>query len=525
MANTLTIIEMKVGSNNMSFFRKGRGKPLKFTTSKPTPGPKRNPFSTIDENIDFICTELNNTDDLQIREFTFHKKQGAIILLETMSDTEKIEKTFLTPLRDAKKHDELKDIITNVDLSITEDLNETVPALLKGSCIITINGDDRIYTLNLPKKGLEDANEPKIERSVRGSHQGFVESLESNLNLIRYRIANKNLKINYHKLGFESNKNLALVYLNNIANPELVKDLEKRVLSISMDSIFSPGYIEENIETTSFSPFPQNLYTERTDRLEAHLMEGRIAIMTEGSTNAIIVPVTFFSFFQSIDDFNDRIYATSLFRLLRLFSFFGALLFPALYIAVVGFHFEMIPFEMISLVQNSIGTIPYPPVIEALLMAVTIELIREAGIRLPTPIGETIGIVGGLIIGEAVVNAGFVSNVVVIVIALTAIMSFTNPSYEMGNTVRILSFPIMIAATMFGLVGIVVSIMFLVIHMCKLNSFGTPYLSPLAPLNLKGMKDTFVRFPIWTMSERPEAVKPQKRVRQQDSREWRKGDQ
>src|SRR5699024_9461235 len=145
------------------------------------------------------------------------------------------------------------------------------------------------------------------------------------------------------------------------------------------------------------------------DRLEAHLMEGRVAILAEGSTNAIILPVTFFSFFQSIDDFNERIYTATVFRLLRMFSFLGALLFARLYVAIVGFHFEIIPFEMISLVKTSISTVPFPPVIEALLMAVTIELIREAGIRLPSPIGETIGIVGGLIIGEAVVNAGIVS--------------------------------------------------------------------------------------------------------------------
>lgn len=442
-----------------------------------------------------------------------------------MADKKAIEETLLVPLKQSHKNEDLKNIITNVDLKITKDLNTVLNELLQGSCAFLIENEELIYTLNLPQMSSRDPDEPTIERSVRGSHQGFVESLDKNLNLVRLRIESQYLKFQFYKLGKEANKNVAILYLNNIANPNLVKEIEKRVLSISMDSIFSPGYIEETIEENTFSPFPQNLYTERPDRLEAHLMEGRVAIMVEGSTNAIILPVSFFSFFQSIDDFNDRVYAAFVFRLLRIFSFWGALLFPPLYVAVVGFHFEIIPFEMISLVKSSISTVPFPPVIEALLMAITIELIREAGIRLPSPIGETIGIVGGLIIGEAVVNAGLVSNVVVIVIALTAIMSFTNPSYEMGNTVRILSFPIMIMATMFGFIGIIISLMLILIHLSKLESIGIPYLAPLSPFHLEGMKDTFIRLPIWMMNKRPEELNTQIKKREHISKEWEKSDQ
>lgn len=210
--------------------------------------------------------------------------------------------------------------------------------------------------------------------------------------------------------------------------------------------------------------------------------------------------------------------------MLRLFSFWGALTLPSIYIAVVGFHFEIIPYEVVTIVKSSIENIPFPPFVEAIIMAITIELIREAGIRLPSPIGQTIGIVGGLIIGDAVVNAGVVSNVMVIVIALTAIMSFSIPSYEMGNTVRILSLPIMIAAAILGFVGIVFSLMIIIIHMCKLQSFGTPYIAPLAPLHIKDLKDAIVRFPIWTVNQRPKNVQAQKPIRQEPSREWKKND-
>lgn len=513
--------EMEVGYPIMFSLKKDKSKQLKMTSSEP--GKKM--LSTMDENISYICNKLNHSDDLKIKKISFHNKKGYVIYLDTMADKKDIEETLIAPLKQSNKNKDLKDIITNVDLEITKDLGDVITELLQGGCAFLIENRQLIYILNLPQMSSRDPDEPTIERAVRGSHQGFVEGLNKNLNLIRLRIESQNLKFQYYKLGKEANKNVSIIYLNNIANPNLVKEVEKRLLSISLDSIFSPGYIEQTIEETPFSPFPQNLYTERPDRLEAHLMEGRVAIMVEGSTNAIILPVTFYSFFQSIDDFNDKVYAASVFRLLRIFSFWGALLLPPLYVAVVAFHFEIIPFEMISLVKNSISTVPFPPIIEALLMAVTIELIREAGIRLPSPIGETIGIVGGLIIGEAVVNAGLVSNVVVIVIALTAIMSFTSPSYEMGNTVRILSFPIMIMATMFGFVGIIISLMLILIHLSKLESLGVPYLAPVSPFHLEGMKDAFIRLPIWLINKRPEELNTQIKEREHMSREWEKSDQ
>src|SRR5699024_3484102 len=339
------------------------------------------------------------------------------------------------------------------------------------------------------------------------SHVGFNEDLNTNIYLLRSRIKNKELKVKYITLGFETNRNVVIVYMKHLANENLVAEVEKRIKAISVDTIFAPGYIEECIEEHPFSPFPQNLYTERPDRVEAHLMEGRVAILDDGSSDAIILPVTFFSFFQSPDDYNSRTYTSTVFRLLRLFSFLGTLLLPPLYIALVGFHFEMIPYELITLVKGSISGVPFSPFFEALFMAVTVELIREAGIRLPTPIGETIGIVGGLIIGDAIVKAGLVSNMMVIVIALTAIMSFTIASYEMSNTVRILNLPIMIAASFFGFVGIVLSTLLIVIHLCKLETFKISYLSPLAPLQIRELADSIVRLPVWLLNRRPKSLR------------------
>ncbi|MEI3613699.1 spore germination protein [Pseudogracilibacillus sp. SO30301A] len=502
----------------MSFFKKNKGMPS-FVNKGINPL-----FPSLEDNIKYICEAFNNTDDLKMRKVTFHEKQGKLFYLEAMTDPKIIEHSFLIPLTEADECDDLRNVITNVGFNTSTNLNDAVSALLMGSCALVLEGEKETYLFNTPQMNTRAPDEPENEKVVRGSHLGFVESLDINMNLIRQRVKNRQLMIKYYELGMESNRKMAIVYMNQLANPSLVEEIEKRILSISMDSIIAPGYIEECIEEHPMSPFPQNLYTERPDRLEAHLMEGRVAIMTEGSTDAIIMPVTFFSFFQSPDDFNNRFYEGSVFRLLRLFSFWGTLTFPPLYIAVVGFHFEIIPYDMVVIVKGSIENVPFPPFVEALVMVITIELIREAGLRLPTPIGQTIGIVGGLIIGEAVVNAGLVSNVMVIVIALTAIMSFTIPAYEMGNTIRILLFPTMIAAATLGFVGIVVSLMFIIIHMCKLQSFGTPYITPLAPLNIKGLKDALVRFPIWSMNKHSKDVHAQLPLKQRSSREWDKND-
>jgi spore germination protein KA len=232
------------------------------------------------------------------------------------------------------------------------------------------------------------------------------------------------------------------------------------------------------------------------------------------------MPVNFFSFYQSVDDYNKRWQIGSFFRFIRLFSFFIAIGLPAVYIAIVSFHFEVIPFGLILLIKSSLEDIPYPPLFEALLMELTIELIREASIRLPTRIGSTIAIVGGLVIGDAVVKAGLVSNLMIIVVAITAIAAYIVPSNEMSAAVRILRFPFMIAAATLGFFGIVFGFMILLFHLCRLYTFGSPYFAPLAPLNLADLKDAFIRAPFWKQNTRPKEVHAQKKDTTNYTRKW-----
>lgn len=480
--------------------------------------------TSLDENINFIRSELCNTDDLLMKEITWNEHQGMLVYLNTMINSDQFQRIFLAPITEMNFGEQMDNLVASPEMNLTNDLNNVVNELLSGSVAIFIESEPTCYLFNIVQSNPRSPEEPDSEKIVRGSHNGFVENFEVNLNLIRERVKNRHLKIEYFTLGKEENSPVAMIYLQNIVNQTLVQKIRKRITTINSDIVFSPGFLEEDIEDSPVSPFPQVLYTERPDRVQANLIEGRIAILNEGSADVSILPVTFFSFFQSPDDYNLRTYSGSFFRLLRLFCFFGVLTLPAFYISVVAFHFEFIPYDLVGLMKASITNIPFSPLIEALIMAITIELVREAGIRLPSPIGQTIGIVGGLIIGDAVVNAGLVSNMMVIVIALTAIMSFSIPTYEMGNTVRLLGFPLMLGAATLGFVGIVFGFIIIIIHLCTLESFGTPYLSPLTPTHFSELQDAILRLPNWMQKTRPEDLRTKKPIKKGKSRGWDSND-
>ncbi|PES07876.1 spore germination protein, partial [Bacillus anthracis] len=456
-------------------------------------------FLSLSENRAYIKQQLLDTSDLCIQELCRYGTHMMICYLETTSDYKVIQNTILTPLANETQ---LSTLLETIHIQKTKNLNEAVDLLLKGHTMLYVEGEQTIYMSQTATSFHRSPDEPQNEKVIRGSHEGFIEDMQTNLSLIRKKIVNRQLKIKYMNVGKETHTKIALAYMEEFVNPILLEQIEQKIESIPSTMISGPGHVEALIEPQPFSPFPQILYTERPDRVLAHVMEGKIAVLIDGSADVLILPITFLAFFQTPDDFNSRIWAASFLRLLRFFSFFIAILLPALYIALISYHFEIIPNEIILLVKSSVEGIPFSPLNEAIIMALTIELIREAGIRLPTPIGQTIGIIGGLIIGDAVVRAGFVSNTMVIVIAVTTIASFTIPSYEMSTTVRLLTFPLMVAATCLGFAGIAFGMMFILAHLCKLESFGTPYFMPFAPLNLAGLKDSIVRFPIWMIDKR-----------------------
>ncbi|MCR8636463.1 spore germination protein [Paenibacillus radicis (ex Xue et al. 2023)] len=509
----------------MNFFRQmfnnNKTKSKRSFNTPPHPAPAL--FSSLQENADYVQEALFHTEDLIQRSISYQLQKGSLLYLDSMCDKAKIFEMILKPLMQGSEGS-LEDILVSIRVEKRTQLEQVIHDLIQGYAVLIFEGETECHVIQVNSTYNRDVNEPQNEKTVRGSHEGFIESLTVNLQLVRKQIQSTNLVVRTYKLGAITQTKTAVVYLNNLANPKLIEEIDRRLLAISADSVVSTNVIEEYIEEKSYSPFPQLLNTERPDRVVSNLLEGRAVLFTEGTPSALIMPVTFFAFFQSPDDYYSRSLAGSFIRVLRLLSLVITVALPAFYIAVVSFHYEVIPAELFYQIKGSVDQIPFPPILETLFMELTIELLREAGMRLPGPIGQTIGIVGGLVIGDAVVRVGLVSYPMIIVVALTAIASFVIPAHEMSASVRLLRFPVMFSAALLGFFGIVLSVTVILIHLCKLKSFGTPYLAPASPFRWKDWKDTLVRLPFWKLNERPMDAHPQKVVQETESREWQHND-
>lgn len=467
-----------------------------------------------------IKAVFQHTADFKELEFKRDNITLLFCFLETLISEEKFKEYLLIPLllEDFKG---IPDELESLNGKKVDNPEKLISGILNGGNVLFLYERDEAWLFSFPKDLQRSIQEPVNEGVVRGPHDGFVENLDTNISQLRLRIKSPELTVNYHELGDKTKTKTAVIYMKGIADEEIVNEVERRLSYISTDMVLSPGYIEEFIEDDPFSLFPQLINTERPDRAVANLMEGRIIIIGEGSPTALILPVTFFAFYQSSDDYNSRWIPSTFIRMLRYVSFLIAITLPAFYIAIIAYHLEVIPHELILPLKGSVEGIPYPPLLEAFFMEITIELIREAGIRLPKPIGQTIGIVGGLVIGDAVVSAGLISNIMIVIVALTAISAFVVPSNEMSTTVRLIRFPLMVLAAILGFVGLTFGLIFVFIKLCKLESFGVPYFSPLAPLQVRDLKDTFLRLPLWKMDERPRNSLAVNIKRQRDSRGWK----
>lgn len=386
---------------------------------------------------------------------------------------------------------------------LAEKLESVLEYLFGGFTVILLDGYGTalaVHTTDLEKRQVE---EPSSQTVLRGPKEGFTENLRTNISLIRRRIKTPRLSTELRRIGRLTQTDVALIYIQGIAKDETVEEVRRRLAQIDTDSILEGAYLEDFIQDSTFSPFPTIINTERPDAAAAGLLEGQIVIAVDGSPFVLMAPVPFVSFFQSSEDYYQRVDISTFLRVVRFVSYFISMMLPALYIAVTTFHQEMLPTPLlISLAAQREG-VPFPAIMEALLMELTFEVLREAGVRMPRAIGPAISIVGALVLGQAAVSAGLVSAAMVIVVSFTAIANFVIPSISMSISARLLRFTMMFLAGTFGLFGIMSGLMFMLIHMAGLRSFGVSYLTPLSPTRMKDLKDVLIRFPRWSMSTRP----------------------
>ena len=500
-------------------------KPNKQSSSGEGAGPaEEQPLTAnIEANIKELHSVFERCSDVVIRELVVNGEppvKACLVFIDGMSDEHIISDHVMRALQlnpalipqgqrltGPHAFDLVKDnLIGAVSVKTVGAMPELVNQVVYGDAALLIDGVDTAILINARQWESRSVEEPFTEPVVRGPRDGFVERLRTNTTLVRRRIKTPRLKMETYKIGQLTETDVVVAYIEGIANPKVVEEVRRRLKRISIDGILESGYIEELIEDQPYSIFPQINVTERPDKVAANLLEGYVAIMVDNTPVVLIVPVTVPFLLQSSEDYYNRYPYAIFIRVLRFIALNIALLLPSLYIAIITYHHEMLPTPLfISIASQREGT-PFPAFVEALFMETVFEILREAGIRLPRQIGQAVSIVGALVIGDAAVNAGLVSPAIVMVVALTAIASFTVPNFSASLSIRILRFPIMVLAATLGLFGIMTALMVILYHLCSLRSFGVPYLSPLAPMNLHDMEDTIIRMPRWSMHQRPQLV-------------------
>jgi len=470
-------------------------------------------------SVKYIKSQLNHTSDLKDRQIHSNNQIYIMLYIDSLVDQEKLESKIIKPLTKLENNDILNELYS-VEINSTRSNEEVINGLLDGYCLLIKKGENREgFLLKADASTDREISEPVIEKTILGSHVGFVESLDKNIYLLRKTTKSPSFTVRKYTLGSSTTTDVSLIFLDHLVDPEILKMVEERIQSITLDSIRSAGDIQDWMEDHAFSPFPQLLLTERPDRASANIKDARVVLLIDGSPTVIILPATFMTFFQSPDDYTTRWGVGSFFRLIRLFSYINALILPALYIAFVSFHYEVIPLELVYSLQSSLSYVPFRPIIELMIMQLSLELLREASIRLPPSVAVTFGIVGAVVVGTAMVEGGIVSYGGLIIVALTAVSSFVQPNIEMSSSIRVLGLPLMLLAATFGFLGIFIGLSFMLIHLSRLTSFGYPYFSPFAPLKVKDFKDTIIRVPSWMMHKnfkKSPSFKGNKR-----SREWK----
>ncbi len=462
------------------------------------------------DNVSRLKEELGNSTDIAYREFTISNHKGMTVYIDGLANNNMISDFFIESITKGV-FDDQKDSFQILEektvglgnIKVVTNWNQVFDGILSGNTLFFLEGYNKAIDVETKGWDKRSITEPSTQLSIQGPKDSFIETLRVNTALIRRRIKSPNLWLETIKLGTASQTDVGIMYLKGVANEKIIKEVKERLKRINIDGLIGSQYIEQLIEDQTWTPFPTSYHSERPDVIASQILEGRIAIIMDGSPFVITVPAIFVQFFQAPDDYYARFDISTSLRLLRIMSFLIALIAPAIYIAGTTFHQEMIPTTLAIAVAAQRENVPFPAFVEAVIMEVTFEILREAGLRLPRAVGQAVSIVGALVIGQAAVQAGLVSPVMVIVVSITAIANFSTPVFGMAVAARLMRFVMMFLSSILGFYGIMLGLMFMSLHLCSLRSFGIPYMMPLAPFSLRNQQDVFIRFPIWAMKNRP----------------------
>lgn len=470
---------------------------------------------------DFACL----SSLCRMEDFTYRRLDSVICCyISTIISPEFVDTYIIQPLTASSSDRNKASMIERLnggEVKQIDDVEGCVAKLLQGWAIV-LHDEGMPIAVNVFRAPERSVSPSENETTIFGLQENFIESLMTNVGIVRKRIKTINLRLDISFVGKRTHTMAGLLWLDGIASPDNIVEMKRRLALVQIDGLTDIAELAEFIEDNPYSPFPNFVSTTQPQKTVSALLDGKVIVMLDGSPYVWITPSTFWEFLQSPDDYYNRWMPGSLLRSLRMVGLFAALFFTAIYVAITTFHYQMIPSDMLVTLLETRSKVPFPPLYEAMIMEVTIEFLREAGVRLPTKIGQTIGIVGGIVIGQAAVTAGFTSNVLIIAVALSAIASFVIPSYLMANAVRTIRYAFILLAGFFGFVGIVIGFALITLHLLEMRSLGAPYLSPLVPMRVADWKDSVIRFPFQLFVSRSTLSRPQDVQRQEERRDGRK---
>ncbi|WP_438495487.1 spore germination protein [Paenibacillus sp. IHBB 3054] len=474
--------------------------------------------------LDNIKEQLTGSSDAVYQSIIVYGHACMLVYIPSIVDTLSLQEFVSSPLKsEANSEPDWPRFLERLDRGSAFaipyikafDPDRAVELIVSGNPVLCIEGLPYLYYFEIAHYQKRAVSESQNELVVIGPQEAFIEDIDTNLSLLRHKIKHADLKTKHFSVGKYTKTDVYLVYIEGLYKPEILASIEDTLRNLSIDGMLGISYLAEQMKQGHFSPFPVFQYTERPDSVAASLMEGRIGMLQDGTPSALLTPVTLFSLLQSSEDYYQSSYAGSWIRLVRFFFSIISMLLPALYVAITTFHSQIIPSELLITIAAARENIPFSALTEALIMELTFEALREAGTRIPKPVGQTVSIIGGIVIGQAAVQAGIVSAPMVIVVSITGIASYIIPHLELGLTFRLLRFVLLILGGTMGLLGVFAATFVIYGHLANLKSFGTPYLQPVAPLVLQDWKDTVLRFPSPFMTKRSTSFTDRKNKRRQ----------
>ncbi|MGN7763915.1 spore germination protein [Paenibacillus sp. 22594] len=461
--------------------------------------------------LEAIKEQLTDCSDAVYQSIHVYGHACMLIYIPSIVDTLSLQEFVSTPLKaEANAEPDWPGFLERLDHGSAfaipyikaYQVNRAVELIVSGNAVLSIEDLPYVYYFEITHYQKRTVSESQNELVVIGPQEAFIEDVQTNLSLLRHKIKHSDLKTLHFSIGRYTKTDVYLVYIEGLCKPEIVEEFKKKLEDITVDGVLGISGIADQIKKGQYSPFPIFQYTERPDSVAASLMEGRVGLLQDGTPSALLTPVTFFSMLQSSEDYYQSFYAGSWIRLVRFFFSIVSMLLPALYVAITTFHSQIIPSDLLITIAAARENIPFSALTEALIMELTFEALREAGTRIPKPVGQTVSIIGGIVIGQAAVQAGIVSAPMVIVVSITGIASYIIPHLELGLTFRLLRFVLLILGGTMGLLGVIVAAFAIYAHLANLRSFGTPYLQPVAPLIFQDWKDTLLRVPSPFMMKR-----------------------